>query len=92
MPALPELRVVLVSPFIDLGVVRLVETIQSPYPITIRLCIPDGDKGVKLVSPTEPGIPKDHCWDQSEVSRGQCQVGWDQDKGLLIRGQPLVSS
>jgi hypothetical protein len=88
----PDLRVVLVSPFIDRGVVELVETLKLPYPIRIRLCIPDGETGVRLVPPTEPGVPKDHCWDQSEVTRGICQVGWDNEKGLLIRGQPLMTA
>jgi len=89
-PTIPDLRVVLVSPFIDQGIVDLVKTLQSPYPIKLRLCVPDGDQRVKLVSPDDPGIPEGHCWDQCEVSRGANQVGWD--GGLLIRGQRLSTS
>jgi hypothetical protein len=91
-PQIPALRIVLVSPFIDRGVVELAETIQSPYPIQIRLCVRDGSEGVRLTSPNEPGISEDHCWDQSAVTRGTCQVGWDKERGLLIRGQPLAST
>ncbi len=83
-PKLPDLQVVLVSPFIDRGVVELVETIKPPHPVLIRLCVPDGDNRVKLVSPNTPGIPREHCWEQSD---GVCQVGWDGD--LLIRGSRL---
>jgi hypothetical protein len=83
-PKLPDLRVVLVSPFIDRGVVELIETLTLPYPVQIRLCVPDGDSRVKLVSPNAPDIPSGHCWEQSE---GLCQVSWD--GGLLIRGHRL---
>ena len=84
-PKVPDLRVVLVSPFIDRGVVEWVETLQLPYPVRIRLCVPDGDNRVKLVSPNASDIPKGHCWEQSD---GACQVGWDGD--LLIRGRRLL--
>lgn len=84
-PRVPDLRVVLVSPFIDRGVVELVETLRLPYPIRIRLCVPDRNGHVKLVSPHAPDIPPGHCWEQSE---GASQVGWDE--GLLIRGRRLL--
>ncbi len=82
---LPDLRVVLVSPFIDRGVVELMETLPPPYPVRIRLCVPDGEHRVKLISPKDPDIPKAHCWEQSE---GTSQVGWD--GSLLIRGRRLL--
>jgi len=84
-PKMPDLRVVLVSPFIDRGVVELIETLRPPYPVQIRLCVPDGDHRVKLVSPNTPDIPLAHCWEQSQ---GANQVGWD--GGLLIRGRRLL--
>lgn len=90
-PKVPDLRVVLVSPFIDRGVVELIEAVHPPHPIQIRLCVPDGENRVQLVSPRDSDFP-DHCWDQSEVTRGASQVGWDKDGGLLIRGRHLVSS
>lgn len=91
-PKMPELRVVLVSPFIDRGVVELVETIRSPHPITIRLCIPDGNEQVRLISPRDSDAPEKHCWDQSQARRGVSRVGWDKTAGLLIRGRPLISN
>jgi hypothetical protein len=90
-PKVPELRVVLVSPFIDRGVVDLVKSIQPPHPIHIRLCVPDGDQRIKLMSPDEPGVPEQHCWEQSEVTGRPSQVGWDMDGGLLIRGERLAA-
>ncbi|MFL5354161.1 hypothetical protein [Archangium sp.] len=90
-PEVPKLRVVLVSPFIDRGVVELAGKIQPPHPIHIRLCVPDGDQRIKLMSPNEPGVPEQHCWEQSEVAGRSSQVGWDKDGGLLIRGQRLVA-
>ncbi|MCY1072994.1 hypothetical protein [Archangium lansingense] len=90
-PKVPELRVVLVSPFIDRGVVELVKLIQPPHPIHIRLCVPDGDQRIKLMSPDEPGAPAQHCWEQSEVTGRPSQVGWDMDGGLLIRGERLAA-
>jgi hypothetical protein len=84
-PKVPDLRVVLVSPFVDRGVVDLLQTLRPPYPVLIRLCVPDGDQRVKLVSPNALDIPRGHCWEQSE---GVSQVGWD--GGLLIRGRRLL--
>lgn len=93
-PKLPDLRVVLVSPFIDRGVVELIESIQPQlqHPIRIRLCVPDRDQRIKLMSPNDPIVPQPHCWDQSEVTGRPSQVGWDMEGGLLIRGQRLADA
>jgi hypothetical protein len=88
-PKVPDLRVILVSPFMDRGVVELVEALQPRDPIKLRLCVQEGEHQAKLVSPSGPNIPPAHCWDQSEVSRGVSQVGWDKDGGLLLRGNRL---
>src|SRR5262249_38521939 len=82
----PPLRMVLVTPFLDFNVVEILQKIQPPTPIILRLCM-EREGEVCLTSPPSQPLER-HCWDQSERPGHESQVNW-KDGGVCVRGKRL---
>ena len=64
LPHRPELRMVLVTTYLDKGVVDLIGSIRPPCPTLLRVCVAE-EAGYFLRSPREVGEERQQVWDQA---------------------------
>ncbi|MBI5526329.1 MAG: hypothetical protein HY897_08335 [Deltaproteobacteria bacterium] len=88
---LPKTKIVLVSTFLDKGVVELARRIRPPVPIGFRLCV-EKNGGPMLVDPSEDGHEyPGQFWDQAtenpEKQRvAKSQIEW-RNGALSVKGE-----
>lgn len=83
--SIPKIRCVLVTSYLDRGVVSAVHELAPQCPVGFRVVIDEG-QGPRLVDPTKDAhlIPEAQYWHQAE-ERGS-DVRWDGQR-IVMRGQ-----
>jgi hypothetical protein len=85
---IPSLRAVLVTPFLDRGVVEAVRSLGGlPCPMVFRLCVPDGMGGAVLRDPEREPVPGDRYWDQVDEGRRDLR---SENGHVMVRGERLM--
>jgi RecB family endonuclease NucS len=83
----PRIRTVLVSPFIDRGVVDLARKLRSVEKIVLRLAVSVRGR-VELIDPAKVDATSGQCWEQSDPSPKKHQVTW-RDGAVTVNNRVL---
>ena len=89
----PDIRMLLVTPYLDWGVVEVIKELNPKPSVFFRLCVKNEDR-LALVEPRSSDEWRGQCYDQVSESASRIALTWNgselRAKGSLI--WPLASS
>jgi hypothetical protein len=83
----PSLRMLLVTSYLDKGVIKVLETLAPKDPVFFRLCVKTGDR-LALVDPQASSEWPNQCYDQVDEFASKTALTWNGSE-LRAKGRLL---
>jgi hypothetical protein len=83
----PSIRMLLVTPYLDKGVIEVFEELKPKDPVLFRLCVQNGDR-LALVDPQAGDEWSNQCYDQVDEFASKTALTWNGSE-LRAKGRLL---